>query len=101
MARFYYLLNTEQLVTPEHSRLMKEVMSGEHIDHKFVKGLRAKVPKFSLFRKSGSWRNYHSDSALIEHHGKSYIAVALSNHPDGSDWMGQIIVALDDIVAKR
>jgi len=101
VARFYYLLNTEQLVTPEHSRMMKDVMSGEHIDHKFVKGLRAKIPHFSLFRKSGSWRTFHSDSALIEHHGKSYIAVALSNHPNGSDWMGRIIVALDDIIVRR
>jgi beta-lactamase class A len=101
VARFYYLLETEQLVTPKHSRMMKEVMGGEHIDHKFVRALRQKVPHFSLARKSGSWRTYHSDSALIRHDGKTYIAVALSNDPNGSEWMGRIIVGLDDIIARR
>ncbi|MBW2267554.1 MAG: serine hydrolase [Deltaproteobacteria bacterium] len=101
VARFYYLLYTEQLVTPEWSREMKDVMSGRHIDHKFVRALREVAPRMNLSRKSGSWRTFHSDSALVERKGRAYIAVALSNDPDGSKWMKDIIVELDRIVLAK
>ena len=101
VARFYYLLYTENLVTPEYSRKMKEVMSGSHINHKFVKELSRLAPRMQLFRKSGSWRTFHSDSALVERGGHAYIAVALSNDPDGSEWLGRIIVEFDRIVIPK
>lgn len=101
VARFYYLLHTENFVTPEYSREMRAVMSsesGEHIGHKFVKALNVVNPASRFFRKSGSWRTFHSDSVLVERGGKGYIAVALSDHPDGSYWMVQLIIELDHIV---
>jgi beta-lactamase class A len=101
VARFYYLLYTDNLVTPEYSREMKEVMSGSHINHKFVKELSRLAPRMQLFRKSGSWRTFHSDSALVERGGRAYIAVALSNDPDGSEWLGRIIVEFDRIVIPK
>jgi beta-lactamase class A len=100
VARFYYLLHTDNLVTPEWSREMKRVMSRPRLDHKFVKALRKISPHALLLRKSGSWGTFHSDSALVEHGGRAYIAVALSDDANGSDWMGQIIVELDRIVAE-
>ena len=101
VARFYYLLYTDNLVTPEYSRKMKEVMSGSHINHKFVKELSRLAPRMQLFRKSGSWRTFHSDSALVERDGHAYIAVALSDDPEGSDWMSRIIVEFDRIIIPR
>lgn len=101
VARFYYLLHTEQLVTPRWSREMKAVMQGAHIDHKFVKGLRGVAPRMNVSRKSGSWRSYHSDSALVERNGRAYIAVALSNDARGGEWMEGIIQELDRIVVSR
>ena len=76
-------------------------MSGAHIDHKFVKALRAIAPRMLLLRKSGSWRTYHSDSALVSRDGHTYIAVALSNDPHGGQWMGRIITEFDRIVMAR
>lgn len=98
VARFYYLLETENLVTPEHSRKMKEILGHSLLRHKFVKALKRISPDAALFRKSGSWRTYHSDSALIEHSGKKYIAVVLSNDKDGPVWLDKIITALDGII---
>lgn len=97
-ARFYYLLQTGQLVTPEYSRKMKEILAETAIEHKFVKALRQVSPDAFMCRKSGSWRNFHSDSALVEHDGKAYIAVALSEDDEGAEWLGRIIVALDRII---
>jgi beta-lactamase class A len=98
VARFYYLLETENLVTPDHSRKMKEILGNSMLTHKFVKAIKNINPAAALFRKSGTWRTFHSDSALIEHDGHKYIAVALSNDPDGASWLRQIITALDGII---
>jgi beta-lactamase class A len=98
VARFYYLLETENLVTPEHSRKMKEILGNSLLTHKFVKAMKRIDPAAALFRKSGSWRTYHSDSAIVEHDGRKYIAVVLSNDKDGAVWLDQIITALDEII---
>ena len=100
VARFYYLLETGKLVSPEHSRRMKEILSDTSLAHKFVAALRRIRPDAQLFRKSGSWGTFHSDSVLVERRGRSYIAVALSNDRDGPRWLERIIVALDGIVFR-
>ncbi len=101
VARFYYLLETGNLVTPEHSMMMKDIMSHTALGHKFVAALRKIRPDAHLFRKSGSWGTFHSDSVLVERRGRSYIAVALSNDKQGFRWLERIIVALDGIIFRK
>ncbi len=98
VARFYYLLATDNLVTPEHSRKMREMLADSELNHKFVRALKRIDPRASISRKSGSWSTYHSDSVLVERDGHRYIAVALSNSPDGSKWLGRIITRLDALL---
>jgi beta-lactamase class A len=98
VARFYYLLETGQLVSPELSKLMKSILAETKIEHKFVKGLKAVQADLSIYRKSGTWGPYHSDSAIIEHHGRRYIAVALAKSQHGEQWLQNLIVALDGII---
>jgi beta-lactamase class A len=98
VARFYYLLTTENLVTPEYSRKMKQILTKPGIEHKFVRALRAIDPLAVMHRKSGSWATYHSDSVLVERDGRAYIAVALSNSAKGDRWLGQIITSLHRII---
>ena len=100
VARFYYLLQTGQLVSPEYSQEMKAILANPAIKHKFVKGMESKHPDHRIYRKSGTWKQYHSDSALIEHDGRRYIAVALAKSPLGGKWLSQLIVAMDDLIAK-
>lgn len=99
-ARFYYLLETGRLVTPERSRQMKALMANSGINHKFVLGLAGR-PNARIYRKSGSWRQWHADSALVEHAGHTYIAVGLVEHPDGGKWLSRLIVAMDDLVVEE
>ncbi len=99
VARFYYLLETGQLVSPEMSREMKEILSKPAIEHKFVKGLKSR-PGAEIYRKSGSWKQFHSDSALIEHGGRRYIAVALAEDSRGGEWLSRLIVRLDDLIEQ-
>ncbi|OIO74149.1 MAG: serine hydrolase [Zetaproteobacteria bacterium CG1_02_53_45] len=99
VARFYYMLETGRLVSPESSREMKNILGNPGINHKFVKGLSNTDAK--IFRKSGSWRSFHADSALIEHNGRSYIAVALANDPQGGEWMKKLIREMDNIILAQ
>jgi beta-lactamase class A len=98
VARFYYLLATERLVTPEASRQMKKILLGTELNHKFARALRRIDPEAAVLRKSGSWSTYHSDSALVERDGHRYIAVALADSPKAGGWLGRIITRLDGIV---
>jgi len=98
VARFYYLLETGRLASPEMCKLMKTILSHPEIHHKFVKGLEEIHPDARIYRKSGTWMQYHSDSAIVEHEGRRYIAVALANSPEGGRWLSQLIIALDHLI---
>ena len=100
VARFYYLLETGQLVSPQLSELMKAILAETEIEHKFVKGIRSVKPDSEIYRKSGTWGPYHSDSAIIEHDGRRYIAVALAKSRHGEQWLQKLIVALDEVVCQ-
>ncbi len=97
VAKFFLLLDQGRLVNPAFSAEMKEILSEPGVHHKFVKGLDAK-PGARIYRKSGTWRNWHSDAALIERGEKRYIAVALTEDPKGEEILSRLIVELDDII---
>jgi beta-lactamase class A len=98
VARFYYLLETGNLVSPEHSRRMKSILSQSEINHKFFLGIKQVYPYASVYRKSGTWQHWHADSAIIEHDGRRYIAVALAESPQGGEWLQRMIVAMDGLI---
>jgi beta-lactamase class A len=101
VARFYYLLETGRLVSPQASRQMKAILGETAIHHKFVKGLEEARPGAKIYRKSGTWRSWHADSAIVEHDGRRYIAVALAHDARGGEWLRRLIVALDDLIEER
>ena len=98
VAKFYYMLETEQLVSPPLTRQMKQILSHPGIHHKFVRGLERAYPGIAIYRKSGSWRHWHSDSALVEHNGHKYVIVGLTEHKDGGKWLEKIAAPLHDLI---
>jgi beta-lactamase class A len=99
-ARFYYKLHTETLVSPKQSRMMLDVLSKPGISHKFVKGLEA-YPDLEIFRKSGTWKTYHADSALIRTEGLAYVMVALANNVNGAAWLEQLAGPLHELAVSQ
>ena len=99
-ARFYYQLHTGSLVSPEQSAMMLDVLSRPGISHKFVKGLEA-YTGLEIFRKSGTWKTYHADSALVRKDGLAYIMVALSNNANGAVWLEQLAAPLHELVVSQ
>ena len=100
VARFFYLLATGRLVSPHWSREMLAILAKPAIHHKFVKGLEHSYPEARIYRKSGTWRDFHADGALVEHGGHRYIAVALAKSGKGGEWLSRLIVALDELIVS-
>lgn len=99
-ARLYYRMQTGTLVGPEYTQLMLEALSRPGIEHKFVKGLKG-IPGVEILRKSGSWRNFHSDSALVHYKGQTYIMVGLTTNRNGGQWLTQLAAPLNELVGTQ
>ncbi|MEZ4270947.1 MAG: serine hydrolase [Myxococcota bacterium] len=97
-ARFYTMLDAGKLVTPHWSFRMYGLMSPPAHHHKFVGGLGRVPGVVFLARKSGTWRNFHADSALIQHNGRTYVAVGISELKKGESIMRELIVIMDDLI---
>jgi len=92
------MAGTGRLVAPQYQKDLEEVFSKPGITHKFVKGMKQKKPEADIYRKSGSWRNFHADSGIMTLKDKEYIIVALVEHPQGGEGLVELIVAVDDLM---
>ena len=102
VARFYFMMEQNELTSPAYCLMMKDILADSVINHKFAKGLKSKNPDAEIYRKSGTWRNYHSDSALIERpDGRKYIAVGLTQIDNGGKLLENIIVDIDALIDHR
>ncbi len=99
-ARFYALLNGQELVSKEWSQRLLTLMGPPKHHHKFVHGLAERQGVSFLARKSGSWKNWHSDSALIQHGDQRYAIVALSELRNGEDVMQEVARLVDDLIMQ-
>lgn len=97
VARFYCLLDGGALVGPELTQQMKEVLSQPGIRNKFVKGLESR-PGATLYRKSGTWKEFHSDSALVESGSHKFVMVGIARDRRGQDWLERLAAPLHDAV---
>ncbi len=100
VARFYYMLESGDLVDEEASRKMKSLMADSAIHHKFVKALDRIDPAAEIFRKSGSWQQWHADSAIVERGGRRYVAVGLCEDAQGGRWLERIFHVMDALVME-
>jgi beta-lactamase class A len=94
------LLETGQVVGEDLSAEMKAMLGDPGINHKFVKGL-ARHPEAQIYRKSGSWKRWHSDSALIEVGDKKYIVVGLVEDTNGGAWLSRMIEPIHELMAAQ
>lgn len=101
VSRFYYLLATGQLVSPERSAQMMDIMKDPKLHHKFVNTLDRVAPQADVYRKSGSWRTYHADSALVEGPERHYILVALVDDPEGEAICRQLVTSVEKVMDLR
>lgn len=102
VCRYYYLLANGKLVNENRSKQMLEIMEDPELHHKFVNTLDQVAPKAKLYRKSGSWKTYHSDSVLVwgDDPGRRYILVALVDDANGEMIIRKLAKSIDAMVMK-
>lgn len=92
VSRYYYMLAFGKLVNAGRSKQMLDILEDPPLRHKFVNTLSTLAPNARLFRKSGTWKNYHSDSILVwDLPDRKYILVALVDDPEGETIIRQLV----------
>lgn len=102
VCRYYYLLANGKLVNEQRSRQMLDIMENPALHHKFVNTLDKIAPNARLFRKSGSWRSFHSDSVLVwgEAPERRYILVALIDDSNGEQIIRNLVRPIEKVLKK-
>ncbi|MBN1998455.1 serine hydrolase [candidate division KSB1 bacterium] len=99
VCRYYYLLAMGKLVNRHRSEQMLEMLVDPEIHHKFVSIFDQVSPEAKLYRKSGTWKQFHSDSVMIwGPEWRRYIVVALVEDVNGEQILRDLIPAVDGIM---
>ena len=98
VCRFYYLMLNGKLVNKNRSKQMMDIMSNPGLHHKFVNTLERIAPHAKLFRKSGSWENFHSDSIMVLGPERRYILVALAEDSQGEAMMRNLVNTVEEVL---
>ncbi|GJM24304.1 MAG: hypothetical protein DHS20C16_07190 [Phycisphaerae bacterium] len=97
--RFYLLMEQKKLVNAAASITMMEVFASEQLKHgqsKFVKGLSPHAD--SILRKSGTWRNWHLDTARVRHGDQFYLLAGMVDHPKGAEYLSEMAKRIDALI---
>ncbi|QDO94759.1 serine hydrolase [Formosa sediminum] len=102
VCRYYYLLAFGKLVNDKRSKQMLQIMGNPDLHHKFVSVIEKIAPQALLYRKSGSWKTYHSDSILVwgNDPNRRYILVALVDDEDGEQIIRNLVTPIETALKK-
>lgn len=98
VASFYYQLAFGRLINRERSAQMLNILKDPELTHKFVNTLKILAPDATIYRKSGSWKNYHSDSVLVWGKDRKYIMVALIEDAGGEQIIRDLVIPLESVL---
>jgi beta-lactamase class A len=99
VCRFFYLLSSGRLINPQRSGQMLADLSHPALHHKFVSQVDVRAPGARLFRKSGTWRQWHSDAIMV--HGtlwRDYILVGLIESENGESILRRVLPAVEELI---
>ena len=99
VCRFYYLMAFGKLVSYDRSAEMLELMVDPEIHHKFVNTLDKLEPEAIIFRKSGTWKEWHSDSILVwGPKWRRYILVGLIEDYRGEKILRNVVPVVEEVL---
>lgn len=97
VSAFYYQLVFGKLIDEKRSEEMLEVLKDPKLSHKFVNTLQRIAPNATIYRKSGTWKQFHADSVLVWGPNRKYIIVALIENSQGGTIMKNLIEPIEDV----
>jgi beta-lactamase class A len=99
VCRFFYLLASERLISPQRSRMMLADLSDPHLHHKFVSQIEKRAPGAEMYRKSGTWKQWHADAIMV--HGtywRDYILVGLVESENGENVLRRVLPVMEELI---
>lgn len=101
VCKYYYMLAFGQLVSPERSSQMLDMLVDPQLHHKFVHVLDRIAPGAKVYRKSGTWKTWHADSAMVWDETRRYIVVALAEDDMGETILRNLMQKIDQVLIPR
>lgn len=102
VCRFYYLLAMGKLVNPQACEQMLDMLEDPEIHHKFVNALDRIVPDARVYRKSGTWRQWHADSVMVwGPEWRRYILVGLIEDAGGEQILRNLLPVVDELMETK
>lgn len=102
VCRFFYLLAQGRLINAQRSAEMLNDLSDPHLHHKFVSQVEERAPDAQMFRKSGTWKQWHSDAIMVRgSEWRDYILVGLVESQNGENLLRQVLPAMEEIIAPQ
>lgn len=99
VCRFFYLLTTGRLINAERSAAMLRDLSDPRLHHKFVSQIDERAPGAQVFRKSGTWKQWHSDAVMVQgKYWRNYILVALVESNEGEAIIRRLLPAVEELI---
>ncbi|MDX1515655.1 MAG: serine hydrolase [Woeseiaceae bacterium] len=99
VCRFFYLLSEGRLINSKRSRQMLADLSDPRLHHKFVSQVEERAPNARMFRKSGTWRQWHSDAILVRGTlWRDYILVGLVESENGETILRRVLPAVEELI---
>jgi len=74
------------------------MLSNTHLHHKFVHALDHIEPFARVYRKSGTWRIWHSDSVLVWGLDTRYILVGLVEDRRGEQILRDLVPVIEKVL---
>jgi beta-lactamase class A len=99
VCRFYYLASIGKLINERRSRQILADLADPRLHHKFMAAIDERAPDAQVFRKSGTWRQWHSDSVLVQGpKWRNYILVGLVESADGEEILRELLPVMEEIL---
>ena len=71
------------------------------LHHKFVSVLDRVAPNAKVYRKSGTWETWHTDSALVWDEDRKYIVVVLAEDAGGETMLRELMAKIDTALVSK
>jgi beta-lactamase class A len=100
--RYYLMLEQGRLVNPRVCAVLKEIFAAPHLDfhtHNFIDGLRGR--DVQVLRKSGSWEDWHLDTARVQNGERAYLLAGATEHPKGEEYLSRMAAEVDTLLCGK
>ncbi len=102
VCRVFYLLSEGRLISPERSDQMLADLVDPRLHHKFVSQVEALAPDAQMYRKSGTWKQWHADAIMVRGSlWRDYILVGLVESEKGESILRQVLPVVEELIVPQ